>query len=168
MAKTNGNFTAKEVKPRTVVFTGIWEKDIQLMIRRGMAWCAYVGIPMKYRITKNYNDIDIECHGGLTFGEKGVDDSEYKKGYFWYGWDYGHFGDYVHYSVEMEGKKFDKRTKDYKAVKTVFNEMNKSHKENGDKDWKLSEVVSDLFDVAEQFNKIVKGRIKEKKLKTKK
>jgi len=50
--------------------------------------CGYVGIPKDHiAYDKNYNDLLIEVHGGLTYGE--VEDD----GLCWFGFDCIHAGD---------------------------------------------------------------------------
>jgi hypothetical protein len=50
--------------------------------------CGYVSVPSNHPFyQKKYEDIDIECHGGLTFGE--CNDRH------WIGFDCGHSHDYI-------------------------------------------------------------------------
>lgn len=51
-------------------------------------------------------DIDISCHGGLTYSEKTLRTVD-KKGWF-IGWDYVHYGDYADCDSDMylNGKKW--------------------------------------------------------------
>jgi hypothetical protein len=63
--------------------------------------CAYIELPKEHKYYgKHYGDIDIWCHGGLTYAsEYGLlpkDDTNHKDG-FWIGWDYSHLGDYAGY-----------------------------------------------------------------------
>lgn len=58
--------------------------------------CCYIAIPNGNKFHEvNYNDIPLDCHGGLTYGshyspESGKEDSN------WYiGWDYAHLGDHT-------------------------------------------------------------------------
>lgn len=56
-----------------------------------------------------YDDIDIACHGGLTYSEptlKTVD----KKGWF-IGWDYAHYGDYMDYGDVLFNNMFQYKKK---------------------------------------------------------
>ena len=64
--------------------------------------CAYVLLNKKDPdFSKFYDDIDLSCHGGLTYS-----DFEYKDKIGWYsegwviGWDYAHIGDYRHWNKE--------------------------------------------------------------------
>ncbi|MCM1556902.1 MAG: hypothetical protein NC087_05135 [Anaeroplasma bactoclasticum] len=55
---------------------------------------AYVEIPSNHPVfKKHYSDIEIEVHGGLTYGGDAywIEDD----GSFWIGWDYAHVGDYT-------------------------------------------------------------------------
>jgi hypothetical protein len=55
--------------------------------------CAYVGVPLSHPLAnQDYTNLPLSCHGGLTFGHLGNGDP-WPKGFFWYGWDYGHCGD---------------------------------------------------------------------------
>ena len=52
--------------------------------------CGYVGIPNNHPLWgKNYNDVDVQVHGGLTFSEADDDD----KLTWWFGFDCAHAGD---------------------------------------------------------------------------
>ena len=66
---------------------------IAIQMRDGdMSWfTGYVGVPKDHiAYGKNYLDIDVRVHGGLTFG----DFSEILgEGYYWLGFDTAHAGD---------------------------------------------------------------------------
>lgn len=79
---------------------------------------GYVGLPKTSMFYgKNYGDIPVCCHGGLTYGKKylyGQDD----KDTWWVGFDCGHFGDgfdlekaneYFEYNEEVKGLLFSLR-----------------------------------------------------------
>lgn len=64
-----------------------------LIIERNGSFCAYVGVPSNNPLAgRVYDDMPLECHGGLTFGSEGGDGG-WPKGWYWYGWDYMHSGD---------------------------------------------------------------------------
>ena len=69
-------------------------KGIRILILQGpMSLCAYLGVPGKHPIAnQDYDEIDIPCHGGLTFGQSGEKGTPWPEGFFWYGWDYAHDG----------------------------------------------------------------------------
>jgi hypothetical protein len=63
----------------------LYTKDINVF---GGHLCGYVSIPSDHPCYyEEYNDINVDCHGGLTFGE--CMDKH------WIGFDCGHLGDYV-------------------------------------------------------------------------
>lgn len=60
---------------------------------------AYIRIPEGYKeYKKDYDDIDLQVHGGLTYASNYLWISKTQKIEGWFvGWDYGHFGDYAGY-----------------------------------------------------------------------
>jgi hypothetical protein len=101
---------------------------VRVMVMRGpSSLCAYVGIPENHPLAgKDYRDLDIRCHGGLTFGCAGgqVENDVYPAGYWWYGWDYAHYGDAVVYDT--------------------FHNWDEH-------EWTVEEVKYEAIDVAKQF-----------------
>lgn len=73
-----------------------------------------------------YDDIDISCHGGLTYSEKSLRTVD-KKGWF-IGWDYGHYGDYMDYGDT--------------SLNTLFSD---------DKKWTTEEIVEECKNVIDQI-----------------
>ena len=51
--------------------------------------CGYVSVQER----KDYDDFDIDCHGGLTFGDSLNEDYEPRES-FYIGFDCGHYCDY--------------------------------------------------------------------------
>lgn len=79
------------------------------IINRQMHPCSYVRLPEGSRLYKRLNGVKnaadmigqwVHVHWGVTFyvanGCPVVDDDELPQGR-WFGWDYGHFGDYAGY-----------------------------------------------------------------------
>lgn len=58
------------------------------IVNRGICPCAYVDVSNTSLVGRHYDDINIACHGGLTYSGPDKDG----KGYL-IGWDYGHVGD---------------------------------------------------------------------------
>ena len=51
---------------------------------------GYVGIPENHPdYKKDYDDVEVDVHGGLTFADEG-DDKLWKKGLWWFGFDTAH------------------------------------------------------------------------------
>ena len=92
---------------------------------------AYIDVINTSLNGKHYDDIDISCHGGLTYSDyilKTVD----KKGWF-IGWDYAHYGDYMDYGYE-----------------TGMND--------GTKKWSTDEIIRECKRVINQIIKLEKRR----------
>ncbi len=52
--------------------------------------CGYVALPKTHPLyDKEYDKIDIDCHGGLTFGSMRLD-GQPNKGVYWIGFDCAH------------------------------------------------------------------------------
>ncbi len=106
--------------------------------------CGYVKLwkkhPLEIYFKKKYayNEIEVDCHGGLTFEEKLtkkniLPKSSFTPGY-WIGWDYAHYGD------EM-----------------VINEEN-YHSTIPGRHWTEDEVIKECYEVIEQLaSKYPKG-----------
>lgn len=82
------------------VFLDEFDEGVRFFIMKGgSALCVYVGIPIDHPLAGfGYDDLPLECHGGLTFSGAGHKSKEggsiWPEGFWWYGWDYAHAGDY--------------------------------------------------------------------------
>lgn len=74
------------------------EGDIRCLIRRASAsWCAYVGLPSNHRLARyQYDHMPLRVHGGLTFSGRFRE----FPGWWFYGWDYAHYGDDFAFNYE--------------------------------------------------------------------
>ena len=72
--------------------------------------CAYVDVVNTSLKYIPYRDIDVRCHGGLTYSEEHLSTVE-NEGWF-IGWDYAHYGDFIGCDMDYndgilsEGKKW--------------------------------------------------------------
>lgn len=94
--------------------------------------CAYVELPKEHKYYgRYYDDIDIVCHGGLTYcSDQGIitkTNENHKDGY-WIGWDYAHYGDYAGYET-----------------------MYPIELMSGGKRWTTEEILADVEDVVRQL-----------------
>lgn len=112
-----------------------FEEDIRCIIKRSNASiCAYIGVKSGHPLANhNYDDIPLSVHGGLTYAGEG-DDAFFPNGYYWYGWDYAHLGDYVFYYDDIAG--------------TIS-----SHKD--DKKWLGKEVEQEVQSAVYDFKKLM-------------
>lgn len=70
-----------------------------VVLRGGASWCAYLGVPESHPLAdREYDDLPLRVHGGLTYA--GKLDGKYEGEYF-YGWDYAHMGDHLWYEVPV-------------------------------------------------------------------
>jgi len=114
-----------------------WFDDgVRCLILRGPgALCAYVGIPKDHPLAGfSYDDIPIECHGGLTYSGEG-DGKLRPDGFFWYGWDYAHSGDYCFY--------YDKPP--IAGLRSLV-----------DKKWLVEDVEKDMWSAVYEFKKLIR------------
>lgn len=68
---------------------------------------AYVKVPKNNKVFgKDYFDLDINVHGGLTYSSNELKFYKYSGKYNWFiGWDYAHYGDFtLFYDLEMDKK----------------------------------------------------------------
>jgi hypothetical protein len=73
----------------------------------GGAWCGYVGVPERHKyFGSHYDDVDVDCHGGLTFADRchaGAEETAIchvpfdgrSDKIWWLGFDCAHAGDLV-------------------------------------------------------------------------
>lgn len=61
--------------------------------------CAYVDVTETKLNGCHYDNIEIDCHGGLTYSNSGLATVE-KEGWF-IGWDYAHYADYAGYEAKF-------------------------------------------------------------------
>jgi len=55
--------------------------------------CGYVNVGKTSLKGKDYEDIGVWCHGGLTYGRQTLVGHEKSPDDWWIGWDYAHYGD---------------------------------------------------------------------------
>lgn len=91
-----------------IVERRIIQENLESDLFFGGFLCGYISIPLGHKYYhKEYEDIDIDCHGGLTFGE--VSDQH------WIGFDCAHLFDYIP-SFEL----FKKTNEDYNLCMKRF------------------------------------------------
>ena len=103
-----------------------------LILRGPYCLLAYIGVPQSHWLS-DMEALQFECHHSVTFNGPG--DGEMRPaGWHWYGWDYGHAGDFV----EMPAGFAD-------LVAEVG--LDPAHLLSG-KRWTIEEVELDIIDVA--------------------
>lgn len=107
MAEVEQETTWDAVRAAAVgtIFIDRWEDGLRFVVLRGPgSCCAYIGVPKTHPLAgMSYDDLPVECHGGLTYGSAGGPTDALKEaGLHWYGWDYAHSGDTSTYP-ELDG-----------------------------------------------------------------
>lgn len=74
-----------------------WQDGLRFVVLDGpMSLCAYVGIPATHPLAGHgYDNLPVDAHGGLTYAGGLPNELARDDGLYWYGWDYGHAGDFL-------------------------------------------------------------------------
>ena len=87
---------ASSVKVGLVVDYYEPQTELRLAICRGPAcFLAYIGVPRGHRIAGE-SSLDFPCRWGVTFS--GYSTPLLPANFYWWGWDYGHAGDFMEFS----------------------------------------------------------------------
>ena len=128
-----------------ILYNGTYKDYDFYIMNLGTHPTAYVNVwNNKLLSGKDYDEIDIDVHGGLTYGSDHlfISNEEEIKGWF-IGWDYSHYNDYAGYESEMpeglrmNGKKWTTE-EIYEDVKSVI-EQCINYQENDE--WKDIEEI---------------------------
>ena len=92
-------YSAKRLKSPEMLADGEYKGFHFYVLNLGTHPCAYVDVTETDLNGKDYTDIDISCHGGLTYSEEYLHTVD-KKGWF-IGWDYAHYGDFAGHELNM-------------------------------------------------------------------
>ena len=118
-----------ENKAIDILDEGIYKNYHYAIVSFGSHPCAYIELPKGHKYYgKDYDDIPIDCHGGLTYSSEGIlpSSSIYHRDGYWIGWDYAHLGDYCGW----------------------FNVF-----DNTGKKWTTEEILQEVKEVIEQLSK---------------
>lgn len=121
------------------IFEDFYENNVRVLIMRGSnSLCAYMGVPADHPLADlNYDDLPVECHGGLTWSGAG-DGKNWPKGWYWYGWDYVHLGDMATYHFTCD------------ALKDVG-----LGPDGDDKLWTVKDVKGEMWEATYYFSKLM-------------
>jgi len=102
-------YQSTRIQPPDVLETGTYKDYNFFVLNLGTHPCAYVEIPSSSEnFGKDYDSIDVGCHGGLTYANKALT-AVNREGWF-IGWDYAHCYDYsgygASYGFQDDGKRF--------------------------------------------------------------
>ena len=116
----------KSTQEREVLERGKYKGYEFEIISYGTHPCAYVCVPVGHPFyEKPYDEVDVDCHWGLTYSQRGTD------GKWWIGWDYAHCDDYGGMSL-------------------LYASMGYAFDDNGKK-WTTDEILKEVFEVIDQL-----------------
>jgi hypothetical protein len=109
---------------------------LRARVLRGFAsFCAYVGVQTEHPLA-GLEDFEFDCHWGITWSNWG-DDQHLPAGWYWWGWDYAHASDKMHFAnlpPEVQAK-----------LDAIW--ANAPRGLGHGKDWTVEEVTQDALDV---------------------
>lgn len=77
-----------------VLAKGTYKGHDVIAVSLGSHPCCYIRINEDEKCYgKDYNDIMIDCHGGLTFSDSIEKEHPFFTKGYWVGWDFAHLGD---------------------------------------------------------------------------
>lgn len=88
--------------------------------------CCYVFLPKEHKYYgKSYDEIDIDCHGGLTYSDNELIFNPLVNDDWVIGWDYAHYNDYMGYygSDSFENSKKWTTKELFEEVKQVIEQL---------------------------------------------
>ncbi len=134
------------MKPGTILRDWMDGEIRCVILRSSASLCAYLGVEKNHRLAnQNYDDVEIECHGGLTFcGEGG--EGFLPEGYFWYGWDYAHAYDYPFYNDQFPLNSMYDNDPEMKAYR--------EKQKRTDRKWLVEHVEKDMVDSIASFQRL--------------
>ncbi len=131
-------YFTQRLYPPEVLADGKYKGFHFYVLNLGIHPCAYVDVTDTDLNGKDYGNIDIECHCGLTYSREYLCTVD-KKGWF-IGWDYAHGCDFSGYDIGMP----------------ICRRMNR-------KKWTTAEIVNECKQVIDQLvtdHPIEKGGVK--------
>jgi hypothetical protein len=98
--KNNDRFVECAGHKVGTVYYDYFDDGARVMIKRGPASInCYLGVPLSHPLAGfSYEDLPVQCHGGLTYSNPGSGD--FPADFFWYGYDYAHCDDASFYDLE--------------------------------------------------------------------
>lgn len=123
------------------------EGEIRCVIMRSSAsLCAYLGVATTHRLAgEHYDNMEINCHGGLTYAGEG-DGGYLPIGYYFYGWDYAHAYDYPFYNDLYPIKDMYEKDPEMKAYR--------ERQKREDRRWLVQDVLKDMQESIADFKRL--------------
>ena len=116
--------------------------------------CGYVRVPPGHpEYCSNYNDVNVNVHGGLTFG--GIEDcvEEDGRGY-WFGFDCAHFGDsWINPNVPSDYQWTSEESEEHHYYIYKTRNLAPIRERDFEHYWTHDEVVAETEQLAQQLSK---------------
>jgi len=128
---------------------------IRFIISRGYAsLLAYIGIPLDHPMAGyDYEEMNIKPHWEFTHSDKG-DGIYLPADYWWYGWDYGHGGDFLFIDEgKPRGVSLKYMNPDWLKKNEKF--FKKYLEKDSRKKWLLEDVIQDSRKTLENFKEVM-------------
>lgn len=125
-------YSASMLNPPEMLIEGEYKGFNYYVLNFGTHPCAYIDVTDTIFDGIDYNVIDIDCHGGLTYGAESLHTVN-KKGWF-IGWDYAHYCDFSGIYI------------------------NAPHMESFGKKWTTNEIVRECEEVIDKIILDIKAR----------
>ena len=109
-----------------------------LVIRSHFSFCGYAGVKTDDHTLSRLNEVEFPCHGGITFRQWGADGTPWEPGWYWWGWDYGHYMDVVNYGLPPEMHEQLEKLALLRSEQTDLDPLKP-------KDWTVAEVCEDCL-----------------------
>ena len=94
------NMEYSEKRKLEILYEGKYRDYQFYILNLGTHPTAYIEIPRNSSLFgKEYDSINIEVHGGLTYSDDNLGDI--KADSWFIGWDYAHYGDYMGYESKL-------------------------------------------------------------------
>lgn len=126
------------LNPPEQIANGEYKGFNYYVLNLGTHPCAYIDVTETKLKNTDYDSIDIECHGGLTYASEHLRTVD-KEGWF-VGWDYAHAGDFAGYDLKYPSIGYPGRM------------------------WTTQEIVDECKEVIDQLVELLKDEEAEKAL----
>lgn len=121
------------------------DSGLRMLILRGpFSFCAYVGAHADHAMA-GLDELEFDCHCGITFQEWGQAGTPWEENWFWWGWDYAHFMDAIPWEESLP----EDATPEQRRVMALISEQLNAADFLGQrpKQKTLGQVVEDTLDV---------------------
>lgn len=120
---------------------------LRILVTRGLAsFCAYVGVQSDHALA-GLDTLEFDCHFGITFQDWGQAGTVWPEGWYWWGWDYGHFTDCLELPPDLAESAGTDCPELADAIARINLMLGGSFAMTPGKKWMLSEVFEDAVDV---------------------